>query len=84
MIVLEEFLSKLFSVGAEDMPPVWIYNGECSFNPEDKGENLLCVYKSDYIPSVSLNERVLRKQVAEIYWTPEGIALCVIIDGEDE
>lgn len=83
MILLEEFLSKLFSVGEEDMPPVWIYNGECSFNPEDKGGNLLCVYKSDYISSVSLNERVLKKRVAEIYWTPDGSALCVV-DREDE
>lgn len=33
MILLEEFLSKLFSVGEEDMPPVWIYDGYDSFNP---------------------------------------------------
>lgn len=83
MIVLEEFLSKLFSVGTEDIPPVWIYDGQGVINPDDKGENLLCVYKSDYIPSVSLNESVLKKQVAEIYWTPDGIALCVV-DMEDE
>lgn len=83
MIVLEEFLSNIFSVGEEDVPMIWIYDGYDSFNPEDKGGNLLCVYKSDYVPSVSLNERVLIKQVAEIYWTPEGIALCVV-DREDE
>ena len=83
MIVLEDFLSKLFSVGAEDIPPVWIYDGQDSINPDDKEESLLCVFKSCYIPSVSLNEKVLRKQVAEIYWTPEGIALCVIAK-EDE
>lgn len=83
MIVLEEFLPKLFSVGAEDRPPVWIYDGRHSLNPGNKEENLLCVHKSDYIPSVSLNERILKKQVAEIYWTPEGIALCVV-DREDE
>lgn len=83
MIVLEEFLSKLFSVGAEDIPPVRIYDGRDSINPADKEEGLLCVFKSCYIPSSSLNERVLKRQVAEIYWTPEGIALCVV-DGEDE
>ena len=81
MIVLEEFLSKLFSVGAEDIPPVWVYNGGCSFNPKDKEESLLCVFKSYYIPCFSLNERVLKRQVAEIYWTPEGIALCVVDRG---
>ena len=84
MILLEEFLSKLFSVRGGDVPLVWIYDGRDSINPADKEESLLCVFKSCYIPSVSLNERVLKKQVAEIYWTPEGIALCVIIDGEDE
>ena len=83
MILLEEFLSKLFSVGEEDMPPVWIYDGRDSINPADKEEGLLCVFKSCYIPSISLNEKVLRSQVAEIYWTPEGIALCVV-DREDE
>ena len=83
MILLEEFLGNLFSVGAEDIPPVWIYDGRDAINPDDKEESLLCVFKSRYIPSVSLNERVLKKQVAEIYWTPEGIALCVV-DMEDE
>lgn len=82
MIVLEEFLSNIFSVGNEDMPPVWIYDGYDSFNPQDREEELLCVFKRCYIPSVSLNEKVLKKQVAEIYWTPEGI-VCVV-DREDE
>ena len=83
MIVLEEFLEKIFSVRDVDSPLVWIYDGESSFNPQDREEELLCVFKSYYIPSVSLNEKVLKKQVAEIYWTPEGIALCVV-DREDE
>lgn len=83
MIVLEEFLEKIFSVRDVDSPLVWIYNGESSFNPADKEENLLCVFRSCYIPCTSLNRRVLEKQVAEIYWTPEGIALCVV-DREDE
>ena len=86
MILLSEFLKKLFSTDGNP-PPVWIYDGEY---PDEKDENgkiieddgLLCLFKSQFVPEYSLSDRILSKSVVRIYWTPKGIALGVE-DGED-
>ena len=44
--------------------------------------NVMCLFKSQYVPEYSLSENILKKNVTEIYWTPNGIALGVE-DGED-
>ena len=81
MILLEEFLSKIYSYRDKSAPMVWIYDGYNVADGEDKEECLLAVFKSCYVPSVSLSEKLLKKHVEEIYRTPDGIAVGVI-DGE--
>lgn len=41
MILLEEFLKKVFGYGDEMPPMVWIYDGCGAINPNDKEDNLL-------------------------------------------
>lgn len=74
MILLEEFLSAIYT-GPQDLySPVYVYDGEGV--PEET--ELLCVFESSYIPSVTLNENTLKKRVERIYWMQKGIAVCVV------
>lgn len=41
MILLEEFLNKIYSEEGKDPPMVWIYGGRESYNPNDK---MCCLY----------------------------------------
>lgn len=77
MILLEEFLKKVFGYGDEMSPMVWIYDGCDSIDPNEKDDALLAVYKSCYIPSETFSEKLLQKRVKEIYKTPDGLAVCV-------
>lgn len=90
MIKLEDFLSdgtsihtiqavreKVYKLGHESTPMVWVYNGYDSFNEQYKDDNLLCVFRSAYAPRISLAEDLLSKNVVEIYVMPDGIAVCV-------
>lgn len=81
MILLSEFLKKVFSLDGNS-PPVWIYDGPDAITPDEynawvEEEDLLCLFKSQYVPECSLSENILKKKVTEIYWTPKGIALGV-------
>lgn len=81
MILLSEFLKKLFSLDGNP-PPVWIYDGPDAIILDENGSwdeenDLLCLFKSQFVPELSLSERILNKTVTEIYWTPKGIALGV-------
>lgn len=86
MILLSEFLKNVYSLDGNP-PPIWIYDGPDAIaldehNARIEEEGLLCLFKSQYVPEYSLSENILRKNVTEIYWTPNGIALGVE-DGED-
>lgn len=81
MILLSEFLKKVSSLDGNP-PPVWIYDGPNAITLDEHNtwveeEDLLCLFKSQYVPECSLSENILKKKVTEIYWTPKGIALGV-------
>ena len=77
MILLEEFLKKVFGYGDEMSPMVWIYDGCDAINPNDKEDNLLAVYKSCFVPGETFSEEFLEKRVKKIYKSPDGLAVCV-------
>lgn len=37
----------------------------------------MAVFNSMYRPKVTMSEKMLKKQVTEIYYTPYGLAVCV-------
>ena len=81
MILLSEFLKNVFSLDGNP-PPIWIYDGPDAITLGENGnwdesEGLICLFKSDFIPEISVSEKLLASTVTEIYWTPKGIALGV-------
>lgn len=78
MILLEEFLEKIYSEKADgDAPFIWIYEGPDALPNKFLEEGLIAVYKSTYKPKVSFNEKLLGKEIQEIYWRENGIAVAV-------
>ena len=67
MIKLEDFLSndtnihtiqavrkKVYNLRHDSTPMVWVYDGYDSFNEQYKDDNLLCVFRSAYVPRIIL------------------------------
>lgn len=90
MIKLEDFLSndtsihtiqavreKVYKLEHDSTPMVWVYDGYDSINEQYKYDNLLCIFRSAYVPRIILAEDLLSKNVVGIYVMPDGIAVCV-------
>lgn len=90
MIKLEDFLSndtsihtiqavreKVYKLEHDSTPMVWVYNGYDSINEQYKYDNLLCIFRSAYVPRIILAEDLLSKNVVGIYGMLDGIAVCV-------
>ena len=90
MIKLEDFLSdgtsihtiqavreKVYKLEHDSTPMVWVYDGYDSINEQYKYDNLLCVFRSAYVPRIILAEDLLSKNVVGIYGMLDGIAVCV-------
>lgn len=78
MIRLGDFLNRVFSLSTGERKPVWVYEWENKFYPDVvNSANLLCVFKSDYIPCMTLKQEICDSIVKEIYWTVEGIVVAV-------
>lgn len=90
MIKLKDFLSdgtsihtiqavreKVYKLEHDSTPMVWVYDGYDSINEQYKYDNLLCVFRSAYVPRIILAEDLLSKNVVGIYVMPDGIAVCV-------
>ena len=77
MILLEEFLEKIYGTETKDSPSVWIYDGMGCQVENGSVDELFVIFKSGYIPEISLSEDLLKKQVAGIMRTDYGIAVCV-------
>lgn len=90
MIKLEDFLSndtsihiiqavreKVYKLEHDSTPMVWVYDGYDSINEQYKYDNLLCIFRSAYVPRIILAEDLLSKNVVGIYGMLDGIAVCV-------
>lgn len=90
MIKLEDFLSngtsihtiqavreKVYKLEHDSAPMVWVYDGYDSINEQYKYDNLLCIFRSAYVPRIILAEDLLSKNVVGIYGMLDGIAVCV-------
>lgn len=75
-MTLEEFLKKIFSLGDGTKKPVYVYDTDCDF-PDDEDAELIMMFNSTLVPKCTMSERMCKAEVEEIYWTPEGIAVCV-------
>lgn len=77
MIILGEFLKKIYGTETKDAPQIWIYDGFGCEVESGSTDGLFTIFKSCYIPEISLSEDLLKKQVAGIMRTDYGIAVCV-------
>ena len=75
---------KIYKLEHDSTPMVWVYDGYDpinekykSINEQYKYDNLLCVFRSAYVPRIILAEDLLSKNVVGIYVMPDGIAVCV-------
>ena len=81
-ITLENFLNRISGNRSGKVPMVWIYehHNDCSFYPDEQGfaeSELLAVYRSDFVPSMTFREDFCNNIVNEIYWTQNGIVVTV-------
>lgn len=77
MILLEEFLEKIYGTETKDAPSVWIYDGMGCQVENGSDDELFVIFKSCYIPKFSLSEELLKKQIVQIMRTEYGLAVCV-------
>ena len=83
MILLEEFLEKIYGTETKDAPSVWIYDGMGCQVENGSNDGLFVIFKSCYIPKLSLSEELLKKQIVQIMRTEYGLAVCVEDAKED-
>lgn len=83
MIILGEFLKIIYGTETEDASQIWIYDGHDCEVGSGSDNGLFTIFKSCYVPEISLSDRLLKKQVVEIVRTDYGIAVCVEDAKED-
>lgn len=79
-ITLENFLKRIYGDRSGKVPMVWIYLNDSNFYPDEQGfaeSELLAVYRSDFVPSMTFREDFCNNIVNEIYWTQNGIVVTV-------
>ena len=79
-ITLENFLKRIYGDRSGKVPMVWIYQNDSNFYPDEQGfaeSELLAVYRSDFVPSMTFREDFCNNIVNEIYWTQNGIVVTV-------
>ena len=79
-ITLENFLNHIFGDRNGKVPMVWIYQNDSNFYPDEQGfaeSELLAVYRSNFVPSMTFREDFCNNIVNEIYWTQNGIMVTV-------
>lgn len=75
--IIQEVREKIYKLEHDSTPMIWVYDGYDSINEQCKYDNLLCVFRSAYVPRIILAEDLLSKNVVGIYGMLDGIAVCV-------
>lgn len=75
--IIQEVREKIYKLEHDSTPMIWVYDGYDSINEQYKYDNLLCVFRSAYVPRTILAEDLLSKNVVGIYGMLDGIAVCV-------
>lgn len=74
---VEEFLLRVFGTETKSVPDIWIYDGRDCNVESGSDDGLFVIFKSCYIPKISLSKELLKKEVVQVMRTDYGLAICV-------